>query len=173
MPTMNLFPLVRIYLDGLGYAARNKAAMEPRTIRESNKAHDRAKVLAALLSALEIHPTTQWGAAHWFDRRHLERLYIDLGKRRGIIEAHGIRAPSTREQTLDWIGQMLATMNLELETSTDPDRGQVWRVSPTSMASALDDSADEYQRTRPADGYTPNPSEIAFFSLGIVARPHL
>jgi hypothetical protein len=158
MSTVNLFPLVRVYLDGLGYAARNDAALKPLTIREATKRHDRAKIIAALLSALEIHPTTQWGADHWFDRRHLERLYIDIGKRRGIIQAHG---------------SVLSTLNLSLETGIDPIRGEVWRCHPDAIDAALEDSEKAYQTEKPQSGYVPNPSEIALFSLGIVARPHL
>lgn len=173
MSTVNLFPLVRVYLDGLGYAARNDAALKPLTIREATKRHDRAKIIAALLSALEIHPTTQWGADHWFDRRHLERLYIDIGKRRGIIQAHGIRPPTTRAEVLPWIESVLSTLNLSLETGIDPIRGEVWRCHPDAIDAALEDSEKDYQTEKPQSGYVPNPSEIALFSLGIVARPHL
>jgi hypothetical protein len=159
--------LTRIYLDGLGYAARNAASLEPHTIRESLKVHHRAKVIAAVLSALE-----QWGAAHWFDRHHLERLYLDLGRRRGTIEAHGIKTPQRKDQVLGWVRQLLGALNIQLEQK-ETDEGKCWRADPESVRTMLESTEEEYRRLLPSSGYIPNPSEIALFRIGIRKRPHL
>ena len=164
--------LTRIYLDGLGYAARNAASLEPHTIRESLKVHHRAKVIAAVLSALEIHPASQWGAAHWFDRHHLERLYLDLGRRRGTIEAHGIKTPQRKDQVLGWLRQLLGALNIQLE-QMETDEGKCWRADPDSVRTWLESTEEEYRRLLPSSGYIPNPSEIALFRIGIRKRPHL
>ena len=166
------FAYARIYLDGLGYAARNAAALEPVSFRTSEKRINRARIVAAILLALHVCPATSWGRRHWFGSSHLERLAIEVGKRRGAIMAHGIQAPS-RASVLGWLVELLSTFDLTLEERTDSTGATVYRLHPESIVSALSQSEEDYQRLSPSSAHTPNPSEASLFTVGVRARPQL
>ena len=167
-----IFAYARIYLDGLGYAARNAAALEPITLRTCEKRIHRARIVAAVLLALHVCPATSYGRRHWFNAVHLERLAIEVGKRRGAIMAHGIQAP-TRTSVLSWLVELLSAFDLTLEEKTDSTGVTVYRLHPESIASALSQSEEDYRRLSPSSAHTPNPSEASLFTVGIRERPQL
>ena len=165
------FAYARVYLDGLGYAARNAAALEPVSFRTSEKRIARARIVAAVLLSLHVTPSTSYGRHHWFGEEHLERLAIEIGKRRGTIMAHGIQPP-TRRSVHEWITELLGTFDITLEHKSGKG-GPLYRLHPESVAVALSQSEEAYQRLSPSSAYVPNPSEASLFTIGIRARPHL